>query len=94
MTLKVVAAICHGPWVLISTDRNRGTNIVKNRDVTGYLAIKDDMLNAGGNWLADKWGAIRVDNVVTGRVPDDLAAFCRAVKDAIKGPRTGKKHYK
>lgn len=81
---KVVAAICHGPWVFISTDRRRGTNIVKGRDVTGYEAIEDDMINAGGNWLGHTHGAVRRGNVVTGRVPDDLAEFCREVIKAIR----------
>lgn len=81
---KVVAAICHGPWVFISVDRNRGTDIVRGRDVTGYVAIRDDMINAGGHWLGETHGAVRRGNVVTGRVPDDLAVFCREVMKAIR----------
>ncbi len=80
---KVVAAICHGPWVLISTDSNRGTDIVRGREVTGYVAIKDDMINAGGIWRGEL-GAVRRGNVVTGRVPDDLAEFCREVVKAVR----------
>jgi protease I len=66
---KLVAAICHGPWVLCSA------GIVKGRKVTSFFAIKDDVVNAGAKW-EDK--EVVVDrNLVTSRKPDDLPAFCR-----------------
>ncbi len=66
---KLIAAICHGPWVLCST----GT--LKSRRATSYFSIKDDVINAGARW---EDAEVIVDgNLVTARRPDDLPAFCR-----------------
>jgi len=66
---KPVAAICHGPWVLIDAGVARG------RTLTSWPAIKTDVRNAGGNWV-DK--EVVVDNgLVTSRKPDDIPAFNR-----------------
>lgn len=66
---KLVAAICHGPWVLCSA------GVLKGRHATSFFAIKDDVVNAGGIWEDDE---VVVDrNLVTSRKPDDLPAFCR-----------------
>jgi len=78
---RVIAAICHGPQVLISVDRRFGTDLVRGRRVTGYAAVEDDLRNAGGEYL--DVGAVRAGNVVTGRCPDDLPAFCREIAEAI-----------
>jgi protease I len=78
---KVVAAICHGPQVLISVDRRCGTDIIRGRQVTGYAAVEDDLRNAGGEYLDVP--AVRVGTVVTGRCPDDLPEFCEEVAAAI-----------
>ncbi len=68
---RVAAAICHGGWVLVSA------GIVKGKTVTSYVAIKDDMINAGARW-EDK--EVVVDkNIITSRKPDDLPAFMKAV---------------
>ena len=68
---KPVAAICHAGWMLVSAD------IIRGRTVTSYFSIKDDLVNAGGNWV-DK--EVVVDgNLVTSRTPDDLPAFMRAI---------------
>ena len=68
---KLVAAICHAGWMLVSAD------IIRGRTVTSYFSIKDDLVNAGGNWV-DK--AVVVDgHLVTSRTPDDLPAFMRAI---------------
>ena len=67
---KLVAAICHGGWVLCSA------GILRKRKVTSFFAIKDDMVNAGGIWEDSE---VVVDgNLVTSRKPEDLPAFCRA----------------
>ncbi len=67
----VVAAICHGAWVLASA------NIVKGKKITCYENIKDDVINAGAKWLDQE---VVVDgNLVTSRKPDDLPAFCREI---------------
>ncbi|HEY3840426.1 MAG TPA: type 1 glutamine amidotransferase domain-containing protein [Bryobacteraceae bacterium] len=66
---KLVASICHGPWVLCSA------GVLKGRKATSFFAIKDDVVNAGAKW-EDK--EVVVDrNLVTSRKPDDLPAFCR-----------------
>jgi protease I len=74
---KLVAAICHGPQVFISVDRHHGTNIVRGRSVTAYKAVQDDLLNAGAEYRDVP--AVRSDNVITGRVPDDLPEFCAEI---------------
>src|SRR5205809_6358757 len=64
---KPVAAICHGPWVLIDA------GVVRGRALTSWPAIKTDVKNAGGNWVNEE---VVVDNsLVTSRKPDDIPAF-------------------
>jgi len=64
---KPVAAICHGPWVLIDAD------VVRGRVLTSWPAIKTDVKNAGGKWVNEE---VVVDNgLVTSRKPDDIPAF-------------------
>ena len=64
---KPIAAICHGPWVLVEADA------VKGRTVTSYPSIKTDIRNAGGKWVDEE---VVVDQgLVTSRNPDDLPAF-------------------
>jgi len=68
---KVVASICHGGWVLASA------GILKGRKATSFSAIKDDIVNAGAEFL-DK--EVVVDgNLITSRNPNDLPAFCREI---------------
>jgi protease I len=67
---KLVASICHGPWVLCSA------GILKGRRVTCFFAIKDDVVNAGG--VFEDAEVVVDNNLVTSRKPDDLPAFCRA----------------
>lgn len=83
---RTVAAICHGPQIMISTDLHEGTDLVRGREVTAYAAVQDDLKNAGGKFVDA--AAVVAGNVVTGRVPDDLPEFCRAVIDAIAGTAT------
>lgn len=71
----VVAAICHGGWMLASA------GIVKGKQVTSFFAIKDDMINAGAEYLDRE---VVVDgNLVTSRMPGDLPAFCRAILEKL-----------
>ena len=60
---KLVAAICHAGWMLISAD------VIRSRTITSYFSIKDDMVNAGANWV-DK-DVVVDENLVTSRTPDD-----------------------
>ncbi|MBF7083585.1 type 1 glutamine amidotransferase [Desulfallas sp. Bu1-1] len=71
----VVAAICHGGWMLASA------GIVKGKQVTSFFAIKDDLINAGAEYLDRE---VVVDgNLVTSRMPGDLPAFCKAVLEKM-----------
>jgi len=73
---KIVACICHGGWVLVSA------GILKGRKVTGFSAIKDDLINAGAEFL-DK--EVVVDgNLITSRNPYDLPAFCTEIIKKLK----------
>ena len=70
---KLVATICHGPWILISA------GIVKGRRLTGSMGVKDDLTNAGATFVDE---ACIVDgNIVSARVPKDLPAFGKAMVD-------------
>jgi protease I len=67
---KLVAAICHGPWVLCSA------GVLKGKRATSFFSIKDDVVNAGALWEDSE---VVVDgNLVTSRKPEDLPAFCLA----------------
>ncbi|MEM1644724.1 MAG: type 1 glutamine amidotransferase domain-containing protein [Ignisphaera sp.] len=72
---KIVAAICHGPQVLISA------GIIKGKKATAYEAVKDDLINAGAVYLDVP--AVRDGNIITGRVPDDLPEFCQLIIEAL-----------
>lgn len=72
---KVVAAICHAGWVLASAD------VVRGKTVTCTPNIKDDMVNAGAEYVDEE---VVVDgNLVTSRNPFDLPAFCREIIKAM-----------
>lgn len=73
---KVVAAICHGPWVLCSTQA------LKGRKATCFFAIKDDVSNAGAKYTDAE--VVRDGNLITSRKPDDLPAFLQSIIAAIK----------
>ncbi len=76
---KVVAAICHGPWVLCSTQA------LKGRKATSFFSIKDDLVNAGADWTDAE--VVRDGNLITSRKPDDLPAFLQAVLQAVREAR-------
>jgi len=64
---KPVAAICHGPWVLVEA------GVVKGRKLTSWPSLQTDIRNAGGNWVDEE---VVVDQgLVTSRKPDDIPAF-------------------
>jgi len=73
---KPIGAICHGPWVLCSTEALRN-----GRKATSFASIKDDMVNAGAEWVDAE---VVVDgHIITSRTPDDLPAFTAALLQAI-----------
>jgi protease I len=72
---RLLAAICHGGWMLCCTEALRG------RRATSFVAIKHDMINAGAEWVDAE---VVVDgNVITSRKPSDLPAFCREIIKAL-----------
>ncbi|MGC9455277.1 MAG: type 1 glutamine amidotransferase domain-containing protein [Phycisphaerae bacterium] len=73
---KVLAAICHGGWMLCCTDA------LKGKKATSFVAIKHDMINAGAHWVDEQ--CVVDGNVITSRKPDDLPAFCAAIIEALK----------
>jgi len=76
---KVVAAICHGGWMLASAE------VIQGRNVTCFHAIKDDLIHAGARYRDEE---VVVDgNIITSRQPSDLPAFCHAILTALAGPR-------
>lgn len=74
---KIVAAICHGGWMLCSA------GVLKGKRATGYRPIRDDVTNAGGIWVDDQ-EVVRDGNVITSRTPDDLPAFAREIVKALR----------
>jgi protease I len=76
---KVVAAICHAPWLLIET------GIAKGHRMTSFKSIKTDVMNAGANW---EDAEVVVDQgVITSRNPGDLKAFSAKIIEEIKEGR-------
>ena len=72
---KPVAAICHGPWLLVEAD------LVKSKNVTSYPSIRTDLVNAGGNWQ-DR--TVVVDGkLITSRNPDDIPNFIDAITQKL-----------
>ena len=72
---KPIAAICHGPWLLVEAD------IVEGRTVTSWPSVRTDLTNAGAN-VVDQEVAID-GNLITSRKPDDIPAFSKALIDAL-----------
>ncbi|MBT2160412.1 type 1 glutamine amidotransferase domain-containing protein [Zobellia barbeyronii] len=81
---KPVAAICHASWTLISA------GVVKDRKMTSFNSIKDDLVNAGANWVDEE---VVVDQgFVTSRNPDDLPAFNSKLIEEIKEGKHEEQH--
>jgi protease I len=80
-----MAAICHGPWMLCSTDA------LKGRRCTSYMSIVHDVVNAGGKWVDEE--CVVDGHIITSRCPDDLPSFSNAIlqfvsegkADGVKG---------
>ena len=64
---KPVAAICHGPWVLVEAD------VLRGRKVTSWPTLQTDIRNAGGEWVDEE--VVVTEGIVTSRKPDDIPAF-------------------
>jgi protease I len=72
---KVIATICHGPWILISA------KVVAGKTLTCTPGIKDDVINAGASYVDEE--AVRDGSLISARRPPDLPAFCRLMIAAM-----------
>ena len=73
---KLVAAVCHGPWLLVQADACEG------RRMTSYSSIRRDVENAGADW-ADEPVVFDEHGIITSRNPDDLPAFVAKIAEEI-----------
>lgn len=81
---KPVAAICHGPWLLVEAD------VVRGRKVTSYPSIKTDLINAGGLWSDEP--VVTDQGLVTSRKPSDLPAFNeKIIEEFAEGVHAGQR---
>ena len=76
---KIVAAVCHAPWLLIEA------GIAKGRKMTSYKTIKTDVINAGGKW--EDAPVVTDNGVITSRNPGDLDAFSSKIIEEVKEGR-------
>ena len=74
---KPVAAICHGPWLLVEAD------VLKDRMVTGWKSIRTDLRNAGAKLSDD--GVVADGNIITAQAPEDVEAFTAALFNGVEG---------
>jgi protease I len=72
---KIIAAVCHGPQLLISAD------IIKGRRVTSWPSVAVDLKNAGAIWVNEPM--VRDGNIITARRPADLPKFNKAIIEAL-----------
>jgi protease I len=81
---KPVAAICHGPWMLVEAD------VVRGRTLTSWPSLQTDIRNAGGDWVDRE--VVTDEGLVTSRKPDDIPAFNRKmVEEFAEGIHTGQR---
>lgn len=77
---KLVAAVCHAPWMLIEAD------VAEGRTVTSWPSIRTDLINAGARWVDRE--LVEDGNLLTSRKPDDLPAFSAAIVRRLAGGAT------
>ncbi len=79
-TGKPVAAICHGPWLLVEA------GVVKGKKVTSWPSLKTDLRNAGAEWIDQE--VSKDGQFITSRKPDDIPAFSRTIIDTLTASGT------
>jgi protease I len=72
---KTIAAICHGPWLLIEA------GVIRGRRATSYKSIKTDMVNAGAQWTDEP--VVTDEGIVTSRQPSDIDAFSAKIAEEV-----------
>lgn len=70
---RLVAAICHAPWLLISA------GVVEGKNITAYKTVKDDLINAGATYLDE--AVVQDGDIITSRKPADIPAFAQAIDE-------------
>ena len=77
---KPVAAICHGPWLLVEAD------LLPGKTLTSYHTVRTDILNAGGEWIDEPVVKSRENGwtLITSRNPGDLDAFSKAITEELE----------
>jgi protease I len=76
-TGKTVAAICHGPWMLVEAD------LVRGKTVTSWPSVHTDLKNAGANWMDQE--VVQDGQFITSRKPEDIPAFSEKIIEAVGG---------
>jgi protease I len=76
---KPVAAICHGPWMLVEAD------VVRGHSLTSWPSLRTDIRNAGGNWT-DR-AVVQDGQLTTSRKPEDIPAFGREMLTSFAAGR-------
>ena len=80
---KIIAAICHAPWLLVEAD------LLKGRDATSYHSIRTDVKNAGANWVDRE--VVADNGIITSRSPKDLDAFVNKIVEEVEEGRHQRK---
>ena len=81
---KPVAAICHGPWLLVEA------GVVQGKTMTSWPSLKTDIRNAGGDWVDRE--VVTDEGLVTSRKPDDIPAFNRKmIEEFAEGVHEGQR---
>jgi protease I len=81
---KPVAAICHGPWLLVEAD------VLRGRTITSWPSLKTDIRNAGGKWVDQEVSTD--EGLVTSRKPDDIPAFSKKMVEEFAEGKHQQQH--